>query len=74
MLWFKQKHAEVNHSLTHALKSLTWFEDADKEPMPGLLAPLSWEDVKRFFSRLMKKSKRRLLCRTAAIVSSLFSA
>ncbi len=47
--WFKQKYAEVNHSLTHVLKSLTWFEDADKEPMPDLLAPLSWEDVKRFF-------------------------
>jgi hypothetical protein len=47
--WFKQKYAEVNYSLTHLLKSITWFEDADKEPMPDLLAPLSWEDVKRFF-------------------------
>jgi len=47
--WFKQKYADVNYSLTHVLKSLTWFEDADKEPMPDLLAPLSWEDLKRFF-------------------------
>ena len=47
--WFKQKYADVNHSLTHVLKSLTWFEDADKEPMPDMLTPLSWEDVKRFF-------------------------
>ena len=47
--WFKQKYADVNHSLTYLLKSITWFEDADKEPMPDLLAPLSWEDVKRFF-------------------------
>jgi len=47
--WFKQKYADVNHSLTHVLKSLSWFEDADKEPMPDMLAPLSWEDVKRFF-------------------------
>ena len=47
--WFKQKYARVNHSLTHILKSLTWFEDADKEPMPDMLVPLSWEDVKRFF-------------------------
>jgi hypothetical protein len=45
---FKQKYAEVNYSLTHLLKSLTWFEDADKEPMPDMLAPLSWEDVKMF--------------------------
>jgi hypothetical protein len=46
---FKQKYADVNHSLTHVLKSLTWFEDAEKEPMPDMLAPLAWEDVKRFF-------------------------
>jgi hypothetical protein len=47
--WFKQKYAGVNHSLTHLLKSLTWFEDAEKDPMPDLLAPLPWEEVKRFF-------------------------
>ena len=47
--WFKQKYADVSHSLTHVLKSLSWFEDADKEPMPDMLAPLLWEDVKRFF-------------------------
>jgi hypothetical protein len=39
----------VNHSLTHLLKSLTWFEDAEKDPMPDLLAPLPWEEVRRFF-------------------------
>jgi hypothetical protein len=49
LVWFKQKYADVNYSLTHLLKSLTWFEDADKEPMPDMLAPLSWEGVKRFF-------------------------
>ena len=47
--WFKQKYAEVSHSLPHLLKSLVWFEDADKEPMPDMLGPLSWEEVKRFF-------------------------
>ena len=47
--WFKEKNADVSHSLTHVLKSLTWFEDADKDPMPDMLVPLSWEDVKRFF-------------------------
>jgi hypothetical protein len=47
--WFRQKYADVNPSLTHLLKSLTWFEDAEKDPMPDLLAPLSWEEVKQFF-------------------------
>jgi hypothetical protein len=49
LVGFKQKYADVNYSLTHLLKSLTWFEDADKEPMPDMLAPLSWGSVKRFF-------------------------
>jgi hypothetical protein len=47
--WFRQKYADVNPSPMHVLKSLTWFEDADKEPMPDMLAPLFWEDVKGFF-------------------------
>jgi len=47
--WFKDKYFDVNPSLTHVLKSLTWFEDADDEPMPDMLAPLSWENVKQFF-------------------------
>jgi hypothetical protein len=46
---FKQKYAEVNYSLPHVLKSLIWFEDAEKEPMPATLIPLAGEDIKRFF-------------------------
>jgi hypothetical protein len=47
--WFGKKYAEVNLSLPHVLKSLIWFEDADKEPMPDMLIPLAWDEVKRYF-------------------------
>lgn len=47
--WFKQKYAEVHLSLRHVRKSLTWFEDAEDQPMPDMLVPLLWEEVKRFF-------------------------
>ena len=47
--WFRRKYADVNPSPTHLLKSLTWFEDAEKDPMPDLLVPLTWEAVKTFF-------------------------
>lgn len=47
--WFRRKYADVNPSPTHLLKSLTWFEDAEKDPMPDLLGPLTWEAVKKFF-------------------------
>ena len=48
--WFKQKYADVNQSLVHVLKSLTYFEVADKQPMPDMLTRLAWEEVKRFLS------------------------
>lgn len=35
----------------HILRSLTWFEDAEKEPMPRMLIPLEWNDCKSFFIR-----------------------
>lgn len=47
--FFRQKYAQANYSLIHVLKSLTYFEDAEKEPMPAMLVPLSWEEVKQFF-------------------------
>ncbi len=50
LAWFKQKYAEVNQSMVHVLKSLTYFEVADNEPMPDMLIPLSWEEVRRFFT------------------------
>jgi len=49
--WFKRKYAQTNYSLVLLLKSLTYFEDAEKDPMPDMLEPLSFEEVKRFFSR-----------------------
>lgn len=46
---FQQKFAEANYSLVHVLKSLTYFDDADGEPMPDMLVPASWEAVRQFF-------------------------
>ena len=49
--WFKRKYAQTNYSLVHVLKSLTYFEEAEQDPMPDMLQPLSWEEVKQFFTR-----------------------
>jgi hypothetical protein len=48
--WFASKYASVPYSRTHLLKALTYFADADEEPMPDLLVPLDWQAVKQFFS------------------------
>lgn len=49
LAWFNEKYARAHYSSVHILKSLTYFEDAEKEPMPDMLASLTWETVKRYF-------------------------
>lgn len=48
--WFRKKYAAANYSMVHILKSLTYFEDAEKDPHPDMLVPTSWEEVKRFLA------------------------
>ena|SRR6266536_5028954 len=45
---FKEKFARANYSAVHLLKSLTYFEDAEKDPMPNMLTAIDWEEVKAF--------------------------
>jgi hypothetical protein len=47
---FDRKYAQTAYSKIHILKSLTFFEDAEKDPMPHLLTPIDWGE-KRFFLR-----------------------
>lgn len=44
-----QKFVGVNYNLPHILRSLVYFDDAEKEPMPTMLVPVRWSDIKRFF-------------------------
>lgn len=52
---FRRKFATANYNLLHVWKSLTYFTDAEKEPMPDMLVSLSWEEVKRFFVNEAKR-------------------
>lgn len=47
--WFATKYASVPHSRTHLFKALTYFKDAEQEPMPDMLIPLDWTAITRFF-------------------------
>ena len=38
----------------HIFKSLTYFKDADEEPMPIMVEDIKWDDVKKFFNDLVK--------------------
>ena len=48
---FDRKYAKTGYNRVHTLKSLTFFDDAEKDSMPHMLIPLRWDEVKRFFVR-----------------------
>lgn len=43
-------------NLHHILKSLTYFDDAEQDPMPKVFFKLSWQEVKRYFTREVPKA------------------
>jgi hypothetical protein len=47
--YFDRKYGPDGFNRHHVLKSLVYFEDADKEPEPEMLVDFSWTMTKRFF-------------------------
>jgi predicted nucleotidyltransferase component of viral defense system len=46
---FERKYVQTRHNRIHILKSLLFFDEAEKDPLPHMLVPLDWDDVKRLF-------------------------
>lgn len=55
---FEKKYAAVNYNRVHLLKSLTYFQDAEREPLPDMLISLSWDDVTQFFRQEVARLSR----------------
>jgi hypothetical protein len=49
--WLPEKYGEGRANTYHVAKSLTYFEDAEREPMPRMLEPFDWDQCKAFFVR-----------------------
>ncbi|HAK94370.1 MAG TPA: hypothetical protein DCM87_05055 [Planctomycetes bacterium] len=49
------------HNLPHFLKSLTYFADAEGEPMPRLFFKTSWKAIRGFFEREVPRIARTIL-------------
>lgn len=47
--WFAAKYAAVSFNRTHLFKALTYFADAEQEPMPDMLVPLGWTTIRQYF-------------------------
>lgn len=59
----KKRFESTGLNLYHVLRSLTYFEDADKEPDPKLIERqgYSWDAVKSFFLKNIKEFERSLI-------------
>ena len=49
--WFGSKYEAVSYNHVHLFKSLTYFRDAEEQPMPDMLVPIEWDTVRTFFVR-----------------------
>lgn len=45
----KKKFSGTQYDMLHVYKSLVYFKEAETQPMPIMLAKISWEKVKKYF-------------------------
>lgn len=53
---FDKKYAGIKYNRFHLLKSLTYFDDAESEPMPEMLKNISWEEIKDEIKKKVKNA------------------
>lgn len=46
--------------LAVAVRALTYFKDAEQQPMPRMLTPVAWEDVRIYCEEASRNLVRRL--------------
>lgn len=55
------QYPTVSHNFYHILKSLTYFTDAEDDPMPKLFFRATWSEVKKYFQREVTRLTKKLL-------------
>lgn len=58
---YDRKFKTLRQNKIHVLKSLSYFEDADKEEMPNMIKTVDWKKVKKFFIDEQKKAASELI-------------
>jgi hypothetical protein len=61
MISFEKKFKKSGYNLYHIIKSFAFFDNADKEPMPTMLQPCEWSEVKEYFNEVQLKLADRYL-------------
>lgn len=57
----KKQYPTVAHEYHHIIKSLTYFADAEDDPMPKLYFSVTWKEVKKFFTTEVPKLTKKIL-------------
>jgi len=52
---FEKKFKGVNYQMSHILKSLVYFEEAEKQPDPEFLVDVDWNEVRSFLEGKVKE-------------------
>ncbi len=58
---FEKKHKGVEYNMIHIMKSLIYFEDAEKDPVPKMIIPVSWKEVKDFLKKQINNYQNKYL-------------
>lgn len=52
---FERKYGTQRSDRYHRLRALSYFDDAEQEPMPDMLMPFDWPETKHFFTTESKR-------------------
>jgi len=58
---YDQKFKVLQQNKAHILKSLIYFEDAEKEKMPKMFQPVTWLEIKGFLEREVKNLGKKII-------------
>ncbi|MBI3952715.1 MAG: nucleotidyl transferase AbiEii/AbiGii toxin family protein [Candidatus Doudnabacteria bacterium] len=54
--FFEKRYKKIKFNKLHILKSLTFFEDAQQDPMPIMIKPADWDEVKKKIAAAANKT------------------
>jgi len=58
IILFNKKYKKIKYNLPHLFKSLVYFADAEKDPMPKMFYEIKWQEVKSFLQREVIKLQK----------------
>lgn len=58
---YSQKFKKLQQNKAHILKSLIYFEDAEKEKMPKMFKPIAWLEIKEFLEQKVKSLGKKMI-------------